>query len=1001
MPISSTVRALSVLGALAVLVAGPALARPRHVGLARHHHARRARRHHRGHHRAHHRRHLLAHSAAAIQLTVNSTADDANAASGGVCRTAAGACTLRAAIQAADAAGGATIGFDIPGGGVQAIAPHSPLPTITAPVTIDGYTQPGASTATGSTPATILIEIAGPRRTAYAFDGDGLVLGSGATGSLVRGLQVTNFLGYALHVRSSHTKLAGDRIGADTFFSSDSSGGILLDETTGDTVGGGAAADRDVVTSSPFGPGVQVTGGSGALIQGDYIGPDATGIAAPFPNATGVALSAAKNAAVLDDVISGNYADGVQVSGGSGIRIAGDYVGLDATGEQPLGNGFDGVSISDSPNATVGGTTAAARDVVSASGQQGIYVTGAASTGLRIVGDYVGTDAQGSAFDSQSGVFGQGRVFGNYLQGIYVTGAPGAVIGAPGTGNLLNNNGFTVQGRADLAQIALVGPGAGGASIQSNRMGVTPSGAAIGEPQLGNAEGIAVDGGSGAHVGGPQAGDGNVVADMQSTGIQLYRADGAAVQDNLSGTDATGTRAAGNNTYNSAEIDVVDSSNVLVGGARPAPGTQAPCASGASGCSPAMRALGPANLASAANDYGSPSGSFGIALSGGSGSRIQGNLVGTDITGEHGLGNGTCGVVIQSGAGGTLVGGGAPGEGNVISDNGLHGLQITAGGTVVEGNRIGTDESGEAALGNGGADIDVLPGSSDTTIGGLSGGEGNLVSGSRGGSGEAGIELGANGAAAGSVTNTVLQGNRVGTNAEGTRALRNVNSGIDVLDGVSGLTIGGSGGSLGPGAAANLISGNGVEGIRVHGAATGVRILGNLIGTAADGTTPLGNADDGIGVGSAESGMMIGDTATGGGNVIADNGLDGVYVSGAQRITIRGNSIFANHNLGIELAAGGNASLAAPQLQAGGSSSGSGVSGTLAAQANAAYTIDFYSNPSATGAQGKRWVGAITVHTDSGGQARFSYSSFGLAGAITATATDSGGDTSEFSNSVG
>ena len=78
--------------------------------------------------------------AQAATFTVNSTADPGD----GVCD--ASECTLREAISAANAGSGTdTIAFNIPGDGPHTIRPTSALPTITDPVIIDGYTQPGAS----------------------------------------------------------------------------------------------------------------------------------------------------------------------------------------------------------------------------------------------------------------------------------------------------------------------------------------------------------------------------------------------------------------------------------------------------------------------------------------------------------------------------------------------------------------------------------------------------------------------------------------------------------------------------------------------------------------------------------------------------------------------------------------------------------------------------------------------------------------------------------------
>src|SRR5439155_13469953 len=88
---------------------------------------------------------LLAAPAWAASFTVDSTGDDPDASPGdGTCATAGGACTLRAAIDEANANPDAdTIAFDIAGSGVHTIVPAGGLPFITAPLTIDGFTQLG------------------------------------------------------------------------------------------------------------------------------------------------------------------------------------------------------------------------------------------------------------------------------------------------------------------------------------------------------------------------------------------------------------------------------------------------------------------------------------------------------------------------------------------------------------------------------------------------------------------------------------------------------------------------------------------------------------------------------------------------------------------------------------------------------------------------------------------------------------------------------------------
>src|SRR5262249_32338888 len=102
--------------------------------------------------------------------------------------------------------------------------------------------------------------------------------------------------------------------------------------------------------------------------------------------------------------------------------------------------------------------------------------------------------------------------------------------------------------------------------------------------------------------------------------------------------------------------------------------------------------------------------------------RIQGNFVGTDLTGSVGVPN-FAGIFVT--AGGTLIGGG-PASRNVISGNIMHGVYFSAavaGGNFVQGNYIGTDVTGQHQLGNGGNGVFVNA-SSDVQIGGVLAGQG-------------------------------------------------------------------------------------------------------------------------------------------------------------------------------------------------------------------------------------------------------------------------------------
>ena len=260
--------------------------------------------------------------------------------------------------------------------------------------------------------------------------------------------------------------------------------------------------------------------------------------------------------------------------------------------------------------------------------------------------------------------------------------------------------------------------------------------------------------------------------------------------------------------------------------------------------------------------------------------RILNTYIGTDPSGATSVGENGGGVFIL-GADDTVIG--APGAGNVIA--GIDGGRLfvlvedddAAERTVIQGNYIGTNAAGDAALGESGGGV-FISGAPNTRLGGPGEGEGNLIS---AGDEEGGVFINDDGpfASAG----TAVQGNLIGTDASGTIAL-NQCCGIDVSS--PHVLIGGTA----PGAR-NVISGNTSDGISIDDSVT---VQGNYIGVDATGAAPLGNGSGGIWV--SGDGNQIGGTEPGAGNVIAATGPDdggaGIIVrSGAAGNVIEGNLI--------------------------------------------------------------------------------------------------------------
>jgi hypothetical protein len=253
-----------------------------------------------------------------------------------------------------------------------------------------------------------------------------------------------------------------------------------------------------------------------------------------------------------------------------------------------------------------------------------------------------------------------------------------------------------------------------------------------------------------------------------------------------------------------------------------------------------------------------------------------------------------------------------------------------------------------------------------------------------------------------------VQGNYIGTDASGT---------LDVGNGTDGIghnvrsndIIGGSNPGEG-----NLISGNDSDGISI-GNSNSISVQGNMIGTQADGVSPLGNGAHGIFFLATGRDCNIG---AGAANVIAYNGGDGIFNSSGSGNLIRRNSIYLNGGLGIDLGPNGvtlNDPLDAdtgpnnlqnfPELTSA-INSGSSVSfeGSLNSAVNSEFTIDFYAVETCDGSangEGQIFLGSTTVMTDGAGDAAFISPTLTVNIPInyrfTATATDSNGNTSEFS----
>ena len=394
------------------------------------------------------------------------------------------------------------------------------------------------------------------------------------------------------------------------------------------------------------------------------------------------------------------------------------------------------------------------------------------------------------------------------------------------------------------------------------------------------------------------------------------------------------------------------------------------------------------------------------------GNIIAGNYIGTNAAGTSGLGNASDGIEVSST--GNTIGGNTAQERNVISGNGSQGITLEAGANnnFVTGNYIGVDATGTAIIANSGGGMDIHTTASNNTIGGLTVGERNVIS----GNGD-GITIEDAG-----TSNNVVIGNYIGTDHTGLINLGGSNDGIVIQGGATNNTIGGN-----TAAHRNIIAGYADDGIQIADAGTSNNsVLGNWIGLAADGSA-MGNSSHGIEITNNASGNTIGGQSAGEGNTISNNGY-GVRITSTAGTgnTISGNSISGNDNLGIDLDGGTedgfnvtandaldsdggpNALQNMPQIIAAATDGvNTIVSGTLSSTPSTTFDIEIFTSPTVDASghgEGETYLGVVTVTTDASGNANFVFehsAPVAVGNYVTATATDTTtGDTSEFSGAV-
>ena len=436
------------------------------------------------------------------------------------------------------------------------------------------------------------------------------------------------------------------------------------------------------------GGGILDDNGNNNTFNNDVIGLHVvTGLSRVVGNGTfGIEIrDQANNNTLSNLVIAGNAYNGVVINNSTGNTLSSSFIGTDAAGTASLdrngtalgngvaGGGGSGVVL----NGTASNTTIS-NNVIVNNQSYGIYITDSGTTKTIVVSNKIGVAETGTS------------ALGNGLDGVaIVNGATSNFIGKAGQGNVISGNGhsgvwisgFSTAGPTGLNTVAgnLIGTDYSGIAAIPNAI----DGVAINNHAFGNA------------IGTTDAGGGNVISGNSQWGVYISDA-GTNLQRGReqpgSGTNVTGTFPMPN-TNNGVDIVYGAQGNTI------------------GGTTVAARNLISGNLHEGVL----------IGFAGTANNVVEGNYIGTDITGKAFLVSQQQidGVYVGLGAGSNTIGGQNALAGlntaawNVISGNSVNGILVTDSGTtgtVITGNFIGTDVTGKAALPNGSNGVTITAG---------------------------------------------------------------------------------------------------------------------------------------------------------------------------------------------------------------------------------------------------------------------------------------------------
>lgn len=460
-------------------------------------------------------------SAATFEVDSTLDATDDNIGNG-LCDDGAGNCTLRAAIQEANATPAAdTITFAIAGAGPHTIALLDFLPDITTPVTINGTSQTGASCgdlvpdvlpAESNDVHDLRIVLDGSALTYVAVDVAMLVFGNGSSGSAVSGLAVVNAGQNAIDSVSG--LVIGDGVSNMTincnYFGASADGVTFAENLGTDLYSSNAGGSNITIEDNLFAKRLIVSEGSNYVVRSNLFCTDESGLNELVDTeeySQGIYVTSADSSQVDTNVVAGCENEGVGIDASDSVIVTDNYIGVNMNGDG-LGNGAEGIESSYASSVTINSNVIASND----------------GYGM------LATNGTGQAFDN--------TIRGNTAVGAWIGGEIGGLFTLRNNTIFENTEGVTALANAVVRDNTIYSNDTVGVSVRD--WGATIIGNTIGlnddgEPAGNGTHGVTVyypdistDTEEPSVIGGDTPEERNVISANTSSGVHIYN-DGCSV----------------------------------------------------------------------------------------------------------------------------------------------------------------------------------------------------------------------------------------------------------------------------------------------------------------------------------------------------------------------------------------------------------------------------------------------------------------------------------------